>query len=187
MALTGDEPIHFEEYQFTLADVAFLSEVPQKTVRNWLARDVLKVGKKHFLGRWAFNVLDAIRLAVMRDLTTFATVPLADAARLAELAASEALKSTIRNPTGQLLSAADGFRPNVMVLAGVDEQGQTKAWVANIKNPGHYYAPHYLDGDRKALRRTHIVIPVTAIMGDTILRIEQLAQNTHADDEGSDA
>ena len=186
MADLGDIPIHFDEYQFTLADASFLSGVPQKTIRNWLARDVLRVGKKHFLGRWTFSFLDAVRLAVMRDLTTIVTLPLADAARLADLVAEEVVKHARRDASGKLLNVKDGRRPNVNILVGFGADGQPKAWVANIKEPGRYYAPHYKDHGRAALRRTHIVIPVTAILTDTLFRIEDLARRGEQDESGDD-
>src|SRR4051812_37079304 len=105
----GDTPIRLDEYQFTLAEAAQVSGVAEKTVRNWIGRDVLKVGQKHFTGRLIFNFLDLVRLSVMNDLTT--TVPLlpADAVVIAEMVAERAVERAIRNPeTGELVEFEKG-------------------------------------------------------------------------------
>jgi DNA-binding transcriptional MerR regulator len=181
----GDTPIHLEEYQFTVADVAFLSGVPQKTIRNWLTREILKVGKKHFLGRWTFNFLDVVRLRTMYDLAVRLAVPLDTAAIAAEHVAKLAMDTTKRDArTGKLLDDRDGYRPNVNLLLSMDHQGKWHALVADIKEPGRYYPPTYEEvqssPSHAPLRRAHLVVPVYAIVRDVMEGLERLKQRTEA-------
>ena len=103
--MAGGRDIHLAEHQFTLAEAAMISGVPEKTIRNWLARGSLPIGLKHRLGRWLFSTLDIIRLRVMNDLTQNELVPMkpTDAAHLAAVVADRAMRATFRDPaTGEL-------------------------------------------------------------------------------------
>jgi hypothetical protein len=171
----GDTPIYFKEYQFTLAEAAAVSGVSEKNIRNWLARDVLKIGKKHFLGRWLFNFLDLVRLTVMNDLTQQVAMQPVEASQIANGVGITDLvyEMTRRDATGQLLDGKDGYRPNVNVMVAFID-GKPFAVSTNIKNPGNYYPPDDSDVANAAFRRAHIVIPIYGIVSDLMFRLERL-------------
>ncbi|MBF0391900.1 MAG: MerR family transcriptional regulator [Alphaproteobacteria bacterium] len=180
----GDTPIVFAEYQFTLAEAAALSGVAEKTIRNWLAREVLKIGKRHILGRWLFNVIDLVRLAVMNDLTQQIAMPPAEASQIANAQGITDIvgRMTMRDESGQLLESADGYRPNINFLVAFHE-GELVGFAVNIKTPGNLYPPHHGDVANAALRRAHVVIPIYATVGDLIFRIEELIRERQASEE----
>ena len=167
----GDVPIRLTEPMFTLPDAAFLSGVPEKSIRNWMARDVLRIGQKHFAGRWTYSVLDVLRLSIMHSLAVNISLPVRQAAHVAEVAATIATDSTTRDTSGAFLDAADGYRPNKNIVISWDEAGEPFAAVADIKRAGNYYPP--ASGD---LRRAHVVVPVTALFNDLVLRTADLAR-----------
>jgi hypothetical protein len=173
----GDRPIRLAEHQFTLSDAAFLSGVPAKSIRNWIARDVLPLGHRHFLGRWLFSLLDILKLSVMHDLSVRLSFNPRDAARLAEMAGAIAMDSTARDASGQLLDSADGFRPNRNIVVSFNDDGLPLAGVADIRNPGNYYPPAAGNPDTAPLRRAHVVVPVTSIFHDMLLRTEALTRS----------
>jgi hypothetical protein len=183
---SGDTPIRFDEYQFTVGDMAFLTGVPQKTIRNWLDRKILNIGTKHFLGRWVFNFLDAFRLRTMRDLGIRLAMPLDAAAHAAECVANLAgdLAALDKRHTG------DGFRPSVNLVLAIDDAGKWHGTVANIKEPGKYYSPasNLVEATPSLalLRRAHIVVPVYAMLGDLTEAVVKLAARTRAENGPDD-
>jgi hypothetical protein len=174
--LAGDEPISLLLRQFTLPEAAALSRVPQKSVRNWISRDVLRIGERHsFLARWMFSVLDVIRLRVMHDLCINLTFNPRDAARIADLVANLAMDETKRDASGRLIDGADGVRPNKNVVVAFNGAGEAEVCVADIKTPGSYYPPLSTGGD-DPLRRAHVVVPVSTLLNDVILRTAEVAR-----------
>ena len=187
----GDTPIMLAEYQFTLGDSAFLSRVPDKTIRNWLARGVIAVGKRHFVGRWTFNMLDIIKLTVMYGLMVRLQLPPASAVLLAEAVAQDAWDGTARDHGGKLLSD-DGVKPNRNLLVAFDDNGQVVAAWADIKKAGFCYAasakgsPLLSPEQVEAFRHPHVVIPTTALIHDLILRTEDLARHNEQNEGSGD-
>lgn len=72
-------------YRFTLSEAASVATISEMTLRNWISRDVIKVGQKHRLGRWLFSGADIVRLRVMGDLIAVASMPPAQANEVADL------------------------------------------------------------------------------------------------------
>jgi hypothetical protein len=172
----GAMPIHLAERQFTLGEAATLSRVPHRSIRNWMARDVIVLGERHFLGRWMFSVLDVLKLAVMHDLCVKMTFSPSIAAKLAEAVAQVAWDSSKRDASGTLTAGADNFRPNVNVLLNYDEAGEPHVVMANIKDPGNYYPPLRGEAGAASLRRAHVVIPATAMLFDVLERTEEVTR-----------
>lgn len=171
--MDGDTPIKLDEYQFTLTEAATVSGVPEKSIHNWMKRDILPIGRKHRLGRWQFSMLDLIRLATMHDLTQLVPLKPTDAARIADLVAKRAWERTERNlATGELRDLERGVRTNVNILVAFDE-GEPKAWTATAGDPA-YYPPHYKNTQCAPLRKPHITIPADAIINDVFSRLEEL-------------
>ena len=63
-----DGPIYLDKPSFTFTELAFLGELPEPLIRRWYARGML-IPQRHLYGRLLLTPLDALRLAVMRDLT----------------------------------------------------------------------------------------------------------------------
>ncbi|CAN7495157.1 MerR family transcriptional regulator [Rhizobium sp. LjRoot254] len=80
-----NEIAHDDLYRFTLSEAASVSTISEMTLRNWISRDVVKVGQKHRLGRWLFSGADIVRLRVMGDLIAVASMPPAQANEVADL------------------------------------------------------------------------------------------------------
>ena len=87
------------------------------------------------------------------------------AAQGAAEVARVALASTERDADGVLLDAAGDFRPNRNVILSFDDDGAPRMWTADIRTPGNYYPPRQGDDALATLRRSHVVVPVTALSG----------------------
>lgn len=46
MTTPGDTPFDVDEYAFTVAEAAKVSQVSESDIRNWMRRGVVPVGKK---------------------------------------------------------------------------------------------------------------------------------------------
>ena len=77
--------IDMEGYSYTLPEAARISDVAERNLRNWIDRKVLVVGKRHFSGRWMFNLLDCLRINVCNDLITRSAIEPKHAAKIASL------------------------------------------------------------------------------------------------------
>lgn len=172
----GDTPINIHDYRFTVAEAALVTGNVEKNVRNWLVREVVDIGERHYLGRWVFSYLDLVRLEVMRDLTQL-SVSAAEAGQVAEAAALRAVELGVRDSvSGALVEGADGIRPNINFVVARGRDGKILVGRADIKNPGNYYPPHFRDEAGAPLRRTHIVVPVDALIGDLTERVADLIE-----------
>lgn len=172
----GAVPIKLTELQFTLGEAATLADLSHRSVRNWQHRNAIRIGHKHFLGRWQFSVLDVLKLAVMHDLCVRLSFNPTVAAKVAEFVAELAMASTERDAAGKLIEGADGFRPNRNVIVGFGEDGAPFMVAADIRIPGNYYPPAHGDAGAAPLRRGHVVIPVTSLLHDVLLRTEGLTR-----------
>lgn len=178
----GDVPIRLTEPQFSLPDAAFLSGVPHRSIRNWMARDVIEMGQRHFTGRWQFSMLDVVKLTVMHDLAVRMGFNPKLAATVADAAADIVMKSSARDASGELLDLKADFQPNRNIVINYTDDDKPMMLVADSANPGSYYPPGRGDPTTAPLRRSIVVVPVTAIFHDAMLRTQELARrNTKAE------
>ncbi|WP_275788543.1 MerR family transcriptional regulator [Pararhizobium gei] len=73
-----------DDYRFTMAEVVGESTTNLMNLRNWMARDVIRIGQKHKLGRWLFSLQDVIRVRVIENLTKLTGMAPADANPIAD-------------------------------------------------------------------------------------------------------
>jgi hypothetical protein len=91
------------EFQFTLSEAANVSGLSEKSLRNWVHREVVNVGGMHRTGRRLYSVLDIIELKVMAELTNAVAMPPTNAASLARYARDRCLEMSLRDESGELL------------------------------------------------------------------------------------
>ena len=164
MGEVGD--VRIDEYRFTVRDAEFLSGVAQKNIRNWIERGVLSIGQRHFTGRWTLNLLDVLQIRVMDDLAVRMALPSANMGESVKYAA-DTMKSW-RN--GKLTGT------NANVVFAVHDNGEWMVGRFAIDNHG-YRVP--MRGDvNQALRRSHVVVPVTAMFEDILLKHDELERAT---------
>ena len=142
-------------------------------------RGVAKVGKRRG-PRWSFHLLDALQIRVLGDMCirlplnpTF-VAPLAIA--VANAVKDNAVQETDRDTDGKLINEADGFRPNINIIAGFNEDGTLLAYRVDTKDRDRSYPPKLADTVNAPLRRAHIIIPATATFHDVLLRVEELEE-----------
>lgn len=154
--------VRVDEYRFTIRDAEFLSGVSQRNIRNWIERGVLSIGQRHFTGRWTLNLLDVLQVRVMEDLAVRMALPSAHLGNVVKFAADT--MTDWRN--GKL----PGENSNIMLA--VDENG---AWLAGrMSIPHHAYRVPGRGDVNQALRRSHVVVPVTAMFEDILLKVKNL-------------
>lgn len=133
---------NLDEYRHSTAQAAALSRVPEKSLRNWMARGVVSVGRRHFLGRYEFSTLDVLRLAIVQVLQEHVAISLEESASVAE-----ALIPAIRGTS---------WPGDWLLLARSADDG---SWLAGWRDtPGSN--PPGLN------RAPHLCIPIGAIVGD---------------------
>jgi hypothetical protein len=167
----GDKPIHLGHPQFTLAEAAWLARVPEKSIHNWLHRELIQLGQRSpGRGRpWLLSIRDVVRLTVLFDLCVRAQIcPLADAARIAEFVLGAGERST--------LPSLDGFRQNEVVHVAWALDGEVLLQSSNVKHPAAYPPPRRKNGGYEPLRRAYLTIPATVLLVDVILRTRELRQ-----------
>lgn len=185
--LSGSQLISVVEYEFTLGDAAQFAGVSDKTLRNWIDRNVIKVGKRSILGRRMFCLLDIIRISICNDLVQQARLEPSAAASIAGSPAIEDIikQMTARDESGELVEAKKGYRPNINLLVYF-ENGQPVGYTADISSPGAIYPPKYdTKGPLSKYRKPYITVPVYAIAADLVLALEKHAdtQNKTEDSE----
>ena len=180
----GDRPIDFSAPEFSLAEAARLATLEEKTVRNWIARGVMPVGKK-IGGRWGFTFLDVLAMRVASYLTNSLYIEPSVAAKIAPEAAryvqQRAIQSSERNPaTGNLREMETGVRhwQNIIITF---ESGNARFWLAGC-DPSRMMPPHYSEVEAAALRRPYFLIPADAMIADLIYDLEALFQQRLSDD-----
>jgi hypothetical protein len=169
---SGDVPVDINERRFTLPDTAFLARVPDKSLRNWMARSIITIGDKHWpSGRWYFSVIDALRLKTMHSLCVRPGLDFGPtkAAIIAELVVNAARDN--------LAAPSDGYRHDLNVVIAWELDGEMFGTTANIREAGRYHPqPPATDDGYEPLRNTVVCIPAAAMLRDLIIRIELLAQ-----------
>jgi hypothetical protein len=174
----GDVPIRLTERFLLLSDTSTVSGVPEKSVRNWMVRDIIPFGEKHpITGRWMFSPLDALRLSCVHDLSLRMVFSLRDAARTADTVVSAALEEIRRDYFTGLVSRDPLPRRNCNVVAGFAEDGALELFICDAKDSGAFAYPRQEwseDDGWRSLRRAHVVIPASAMLDDVLERIEQL-------------
>lgn len=185
--LSGSLPISFAEYEFTLGEAAQFAGVPEKTLRNWIDRNVIKVGKQSILGRRMFCLLDIIRISICNDLVQQVRVEPSAAATIAVSPAIEEIvkQMAARDEDGTLIDLKKGYRPNVNLLVYF-ENGAPVGYSADIKAAGAIYPPKYdVKGPLSKYRKPYITVPVYSIVHDLILAISEIAE-ARLQNEGSE-
>lgn len=167
----GDEPIPLDERRLSMREVSLLSGVSQKTAWNWIDRGVLAVGERAPAG-WMFNIFDALALRVMDDLVNRLTGAPSEMAKVARWVCALA-REGMRRPDSP-------HRENTNALVAIGSDGRLMVTTAELRQPGLYYPPKYDDLPNAALRRSHIVIPVSAMLADVILATQALPKRGHA-------
>jgi hypothetical protein len=165
MARRYDHAISLDERTYTTAEVAFLSGVAEKNIRNWTApaRNVLQVGERHFTGRVVFSLLDAVRLAAMHDLTVRVPLKPSDAAGAAEVLVRYVAEHSPKDGAGHPVADPSAInRTLAFALAYVEGE------------------PHVglVDSDsdfRGQWGRAHVVLPIAAIVAGVLSRLLDLA------------
>lgn len=174
--LYGDRPIVYDDADFTMSEAARLSGVEEKTIRNWIARDVTDAGTK-FGGRWAFSFNDILKLKVAGYLVGSLCLEASAAAKIAKeagrMVAARALEQSERNPaTGKLIELETGFEHWQAVLVSFKD-GNATFWTAGC-DPSRRDPPRYSNIDHASLRRPYIVIPSDSIISELFFDIEDV-------------
>jgi hypothetical protein len=167
----GDMPIDLQKRSWTLQDTSFLTRVPVKSIRNWVARGILRVGTKDRLtGRWYFSLEDCVRLSVLADLCTRDGIDISPSkvVRIADYTLAAALKGRDRATIPPVT------RPNINVVVAWSEAGEMQIGTADITQPGNFYPPQNT-GEYEPLRRTILTIPASSLLTDLVLRTGDLA------------
>lgn len=174
----GDRPIVLDDPTFSMAEAARLSGVEEKTVRNWIARDLTDAGSK-FGGRWAFSFNDVLKLKVAGYLANTLNLEAGAAARIAKEAGrmitARALQQSERDPrTGQLIELQSEFQHWQAILVSFKD-GNATFWTAGA-DPSRHDPPRYADIDHASLRRPYIVIPCDPIITETMFDVEKMRE-----------
>lgn len=170
-----DNPINFSQLQYTLAEVAFLGIVPERSVRNWMGRGVIKVGRQNSSARWYFSFLDAVKIRVLGDLCVRLpmlpenSVPLA--MFVAKTVAQIAIRDCDRDETGRLV-----WQRNTNVIAYFDDHGSPCGYHVDSEDIDRRYPPKLTDTPNAPFRRAHIIVPATTTYSDVLYRTEELSE-----------
>ncbi|MEF2548904.1 hypothetical protein VQ045_17230 [Aurantimonas sp. E1-2-R+4] len=166
--LTGDAPVDFGEYQFTMAEALDVSGINEGVLRSWLSRQVVDVGRKHRkLGAWLFNGLDLMKLRTMADLIATTGMQPVHAEKVAGLVVDRFLAMSTRDAaTGELLpELPNGDRRDTRIivsLAGGEPQATVAEW-----DGATWAAPLPRRGaENERIRRPHVIVPADAIIFD---------------------
>lgn len=174
----GDTPIFFDRYDITMSDAARLARVEEKTIRNWMVREVIDIGQK--IGpRWMFNFYDVLNLKVANYLVRCARMEPQVAAiitpTVGKYIADRAKRMSARNPsTGQLNELESDYRSWECFLVGFD--GDRVAMAITGFDPSRRDPPRFIEGDFDAnwLHRPYVSIPADSLVTELIFDIELL-------------
>lgn len=186
---SGDIPIHFDRSDIPMSDAARLARVEEKTIRNWIARDMLDIGQK-VGSRWTFSFYDVLYLKVASYLVSCARMEPAVAANVAphigKLVSERALQMTERNPrTGKLVEIETGYQHWQSVLIGFNDNNVSFATTGS--DPSRRDPPRYIEGDRKVnwLLRPYVSVPADALATELVFDLERLRDGKPLDGEES--
>lgn len=182
----GNKPIIFDAANISMADSARLARVEEKTIRNWLARNVLNIGTK--VGpRWYFSFYDVLHLKVASYLVSCARMEPKLAATIApavgKFVSERAMQMSERNPlTGELVEMENGYQHWQAVLIGFD--GDTYSIATTGTDPSRRDPPRYIEGNRAVnwLHRPYITVPADGLAKELIFDIERLWNGEPLDD-----
>ena len=175
----GDLPIYLSESNISMADAARLARIEEKTIRNWIAREVLDIGQK--IGpRWTFNFLDVLQLKVAAYLVRSVHMEPMMAAKIAphigKFVADRAVQSTERNPiTGRLTEIETGYQHWQSVLVGFNDD-KTFCTALTGVDPSRRDPPRYVEDDwhKNWLHRPYITVPCDGLTIELMLDMDRL-------------
>lgn len=158
----------WDDYLMGTADVLAVSHATEGDLRNWQGRGVLTAGRRNLTGRFEFTLFDALRLAVVHDLTTRTRMPASDAAGVAEMFIRHVTDHAARDESGRPVADPSAFTQTkaftLAVVDGVMLIGLTDSAAHNYTAFGGQYS------------RAHIVLPVAGIVAEVLLRwLERVA------------
>jgi len=183
----GDTPIHFDLSNITMSDAARLARMEEKTIRNWIAREMLDIGQK--VGpRWTFSFYDVLHLKVASYLVSCARMEPNIAAMIAPVVgkcvSDRARQMSERNPlTGRLREQETGGPHWQSVLIGFD--GDRLAIATTGSDPSRRDPPRYIEGARDAnwLHRPYVTVPADSLAVELIFDLERLRDGMPLDGE----
>ncbi|WP_306253887.1 MerR family transcriptional regulator [Parvularcula sp. IMCC14364] len=169
-------PFDPTDYAFTVAEASKASGLSEGSIRNFLRRETLPVGKKNRLGRIMFSALDTVRLRVIGDLNKLLSVDPSSAAPVAEHVVNHCA-AWMRRENSHLHSDENGYRKETRLIIHLDRETGTPvmapyAWgesLLGMKVPDR--------GDEQDWARKPIVIlPVEQIFGDVLEELFQILE-----------
>lgn len=168
-------PIDFAAYQYTLEDACQISGVAPDTLRSWIKRKTVSVGRKHpKLHRWFFSGVDIIRLRTMNDLIETCGARPSVVEAVADSVVARFWESHERNPTtGKMLEIEAGFRKDKRLMvsfAGGEPMVAESAWDGTTYSTPSPSIGHWAE----RFRRPHILIPADKIISDVQFAIIEL-------------
>jgi hypothetical protein len=127
--------IDLEGYSYTLPEAARVSDVAERNLRNWIDRKVLVVGKRHFSGRWMFNLLDCLRTNVCHDLITRSAIEPKHAAKLASLDRLGLMAHQYASRPGPEITKKMEFKPHEQPPTHLIATFEDGEWLSNSFHP----------------------------------------------------
>jgi hypothetical protein len=156
--------MRLDEAAYTTGQVAALSGVPEKSVRNWDARGVLPLGESHFTGRRLFTLTDALKLAVMADLTGRVGVSPSDAAGAATLVARAVIAAAPPDADGHPTLDPNSVPPTRAYALAI-LNGEMHVGTVDSAEPGEWSGEW---------GRAHIVLPIAPLLANLAFRLLSL-------------
>ena len=160
-----EHPIRLDEPRFTTSQIVRLSGCSDKSIRNWTDRNIVSLGERHFTGRVVYSLLDAIRLAVMHDLTTRVPMKPTDAAGAAELLARYVAEHSPHDDAGHPVADVNAIPRGLAYAMIFGADGKPLVGLVNPDQPGGYA------DFRGTWGRAHIVLPIAAIVADVLYNL----------------
>lgn len=176
MTAVGDLGFNPDEYDFTVAEAAKVSQVSENDIRNWMRRGVVPVGKKSRLGRIMFSALDIVRLRVIGDLSKLLSVDPSAANPVAEHVAKHG-REWMQRENVHLRMDEEGFRRETRLVVHLDDSGQWSAmtpmdWGQKVLS---FKIPERGD-DNSWARRPMLVLPVEQLFNDVFEELFQILE-----------
>ncbi len=98
----GDIQVELERPLLTRAAIIEITGAAPRDTGNWIARNIIDIGKKQPNGRNLYSVVDACELAVLVELSDICAVPPALAAAVATWTRKRCLQRAERDPGDKL-------------------------------------------------------------------------------------